>query len=264
MESDIIGGVGKDEFDYFHELVSHTERARLFTPGFEDSIEAGLNIATPCLIKYGTNEKHKEVTRQVINGDTVICLAITEPFTGSDVASIQTTAVKSPDGTHYIVNGANKWITNGTFAKWFVTAVKTGSGRGGISLLLIERTEGVETEVIKTSYSSAAGTAYITFDNVKVPAENLIGQENKGFLYILNNFNHERATIAMYTVARARVVIEESIKWAYQRKVFGKRLITVEAIQQKLAEMISVFEASFQMLLDVLYQMQHLPEAEQG
>lgn len=97
-----------------------------------------------------------------------------------------------------IVNGTKKWITNGVFADYFVTGVNTGKG---LSVLLIERGEGVETKSIKTSYSPAAGTAYITFDNVKVPVENLLGQENKGIHVILSNFNHERWTMVWYVFA---------------------------------------------------------------
>jgi alkylation response protein AidB-like acyl-CoA dehydrogenase len=92
-----------------------------------------------------------------------------------------------------IVNGTKKWITNGAWCDYFVTGVRTGKG---LSVLLIERGEGVETKAIKTSYSPTAGTAYITFDNVKVPVENLLGEENKGIHVILSNFNHERWTMA--------------------------------------------------------------------
>jgi alkylation response protein AidB-like acyl-CoA dehydrogenase len=116
-------------------------------------------------------------------------LAVTEAFAGSDVAGVKTTAVKTPDGKHYVVNGTKKWITNGAFCDYFVTAVKTDKG---LSVLLIERGPGVETTPIKTSYSPTAGTAFISFDNVKVPVENLLGVENKGIYVILANFNHER------------------------------------------------------------------------
>ena len=97
-----------------------------------------------------------------------IALAISEPFAGSDVASIRTTARLSPDGSHYVVDGVKKWITNGTFADYFATAVRTGGdGVGGVSLLLVERSPGVETEKIKVMYGTGSGNAYITFDGVK-------------------------------------------------------------------------------------------------
>ena len=122
--------------------------------------------------------------KEVLSGEKRICLAISEPVAGSDVAAIETTAVKTPDGKHYIVNGCKKWITNGVSAQYFATAVKTGEGPMGVTMLLIERGEGVETKIIKTSYSSAAGTALVIFENVKVPVENVLGKEGQGFLVI--------------------------------------------------------------------------------
>jgi alkylation response protein AidB-like acyl-CoA dehydrogenase len=162
-------------------------------------------------------------------------LAITEPTVGSDVARIRTTATRSPDGKYFIVNGTKKWITNGTFADYFSTAVVTEKG---ISMLLIERSEGLETKPIKTSYSASAGTSYITFENVKVPVENLLGTEGKGFQVIMYNFNHERWYINSSLIRATRTVVEESFKWATQRKVFGKRLIEQPVIRNKLAHMV--------------------------
>jgi alkylation response protein AidB-like acyl-CoA dehydrogenase len=126
--------------------------------------------------------------------------------------------------------GTKKWITNGTFCDYFVTGVKT---RKGFSMLLIERQEGVETTQIKTSYSSAAGTAFLKFDNVKVPVENLLGKEDEGFKVIMTNFNHERWMIAMCSVRTSRMVVEDCLKWANQRRVFGKRLVEQPVIRQK-------------------------------
>lgn len=118
-------------------------------------------------------------------------------------------------GKFYIVNGTKKWITNGTFCDYFVTAVRTGGeGIFGISMLLIERSPGLTTKPIKTSYSIAAGTAYITFDNVKVPVENLLGEENMGFKIIMHNFNHERWIICCGVSAANRAIVEECFKWA--------------------------------------------------
>lgn len=135
------------------------------------------------------------------------------------------TAVKTPDGKHFIVNGVKKWITNGHHCDYFATAVKTGTGAAGISMLLIERSEGLETKPIKTSYSSCAGTAYIVYENVKVPVENLLGKEGGGFQVIMYNFNHERWLIIAAIISATRKVTEECFKWANQRQVFGKSLL---------------------------------------
>jgi alkylation response protein AidB-like acyl-CoA dehydrogenase len=128
------------------------------------------------------------------------------------------------------MSGTKKWITNGNFCDYFVTGVKT---KGGFSMLLIERQEGLETTQIKTSYSTTAGTAFIKFDNVKVPVENLLGVEDQGFKVIMTNFNHERWMITTFSVRSSRMVVEECLKWANQRRVFGKKLIEEPVIRQK-------------------------------
>jgi alkylation response protein AidB-like acyl-CoA dehydrogenase len=191
----LLGGVvdGK-EFDYFHDMIIGQELVRSGTRGFMDGNMSGMVIGLTAVLQFCKNAEMKErIAKEVLSGKKKICLAISEAFAGSDVANLMTTAVKTPDGKHYIVNGTKKWITNGVFCDYFVTGVKTDKG---LSVLLIERGEGVETTPVKTSYSPAAGTAYITYDNVKVPVENLLGQENKGIYVILSNFNHERWTMA--------------------------------------------------------------------
>jgi alkylation response protein AidB-like acyl-CoA dehydrogenase len=111
--------------------------------------------------------------------------------------------------------------------------ILTKCNRQGLSVILIERGEGVETEAIKTSYSAAAGTTFITFDSVKVPVENLLGEENKGLHVILSNFHHERRMMACAVIRMSRLVTEECMKWSNQRLVLGKRLIEQPVIRQK-------------------------------
>ncbi|KAB5525598.1 acyl-CoA dehydrogenase/oxidase [Coniochaeta sp. 2T2.1] len=259
----LLGGVidGK-EFDYFHDLIMGQEGVRTATRGFQDGSLAGMVIGLTCILNYcKVPELKKRVEDDCFSGRKKICLAITEAFAGSDVANLRTTAVKTPDGKHYIVNGTKKWITNGVFSDYFVTGVKTEKG---LSVLLIERGEGVETKLIKTSYSTAAGTTYITFDNVKVPVENLLGEENKGIYVILSNFNHERWTMACGTIRYMRLVVEECLKWAHQRIVFGKRLIDQPVIRLKLAKMIALCEANQAWLEQITYQMCNMSYAEQA
>jgi alkylation response protein AidB-like acyl-CoA dehydrogenase len=206
------GGVKAEEFDYFHEQIAHEETSRMGCPGYQDSIGTGMVIGLPPVLNFARKEIKEKVVAEVLSGKKRICLAISEPSAGSDVAAIKTTAVKTPDGKHYIVNGVKKWITNGSHSHYFSTAVRTGNGHAGISMLLIERSEGLETKPIKTSYSSSAGTAYVIFENVKVPVENLLGKEGQGFpvimfnctfYYFLSSYltmllvNHERWFIGM-------------------------------------------------------------------
>merc|ERR1719393_361740 len=111
-----------------------------------------------------------EVCPKIFSGEETVVLAISEAFAGSDVAALRTHAVLDATGENYIVNGTKKWITGGMYARWFVTAVRTGkAGAGGISMMLIERTDAVQTKVIKSKYSSSAGTAYVTFQNAVLP-----------------------------------------------------------------------------------------------
>ncbi|EHK98313.1 putative Isovaleryl-CoA dehydrogenase, mitochondrial [Glarea lozoyensis 74030] len=188
------GAVKGEDFDYFHDLIVGQEMTRANARGFQDGNMAGMTISLTAVLQFANDEEWKnKIAKEVFSGEKKICLAITEAFAGSDVAGIRTTAEKTADGKHYIVNGTKKWITNGVFCDYFVTGVKTEKG---LSVLLIKRQEGLETSAIKTSYSPAAGTAYVTFDNVKVPVENLLGKENKGLQVILSNFNHERWMMA--------------------------------------------------------------------
>jgi alkylation response protein AidB-like acyl-CoA dehydrogenase len=121
-----------------------------------------MTISLTAVLQWANDDAWKnKIAQEVFSGRKKICLAITEAFAGSDVAGIRTTAEKTADGKHYVVNGTKKWITNGIFCDYFVTGVKTDKG---LSVLVIERQAGVETSAIKTSYSPTAGTAYITFD----------------------------------------------------------------------------------------------------
>eukprot|EP01117_Protostelium_nocturnum_P013971 TRINITY_DN526_c0_g1_i1.p1 TRINITY_DN526_c0_g1~~TRINITY_DN526_c0_g1_i1.p1 ORF type:complete len:511 (+),score=185.77 TRINITY_DN526_c0_g1_i1:93-1625(+) len=254
-----LGGVTAEEFDYFHEQIAHEELARLTYPSFSDGCGAGMVIGLPPVFNFGPEALKNRIVPEVLSGKKRICLAITEPFAGSDVASIQTSAKRSECGKFFIVNGTKKWITNGTFCDYFSTAVRTEKG---ITMLLIERSEGLETEQIKTSYSSCAGTAYITFTNVKVPVENVLGKDGKGFQVIMYNFNHERWAIIAAVVSSNRIVLEECIKWANQRIVFGKKLTSQAIIRFKIANMASRIEATQNWLDYITYQMTQMEYAE--
>lgn len=253
----LFGGVVKpEEFDYFHELIVQEERCRTMCPGYEDGLDGAVSIGAPVILKYGSDWMKSEILPKVIRGEAITCLAISEAFAGSDVAALRTRAEEDPTGENYIVNGTKKWITGGMYADYFVTAVRTGkAGAGGISMLLIPRSDAVKTTVIKTKYSSSAGTAYVTFENAVVPKRYLFGQANKGFQIIMSNFNHERWMIVVCCIHRARVVTEEVFKWAMQRKVFGNKLVEQPVIREKLAQMFGGIESCTAMLYEVTHGM---------
>jgi len=257
-------GVTEDTFDYFHEAIAHEEVARLSCPGFIDGLGAGYVIGVSPVLVFGSPAMRETVGKAVLMGEKRICLAISEPAAGSDVAGILTSATKSADGSKYIVNGVKKWITNGCFADYFVTAVRTGGkGMGGISLLLVERDDGVETKPIQTSYAPCAGTAYVMYEDVEVPCDRILGKENQGFACIMYNFNHERWFIVCQVVASSRFVLEECFKWTAQRMVFGKPLVNQPVIREKLARMVSELESVTAWLENVTFQMQNMSYKEQ-
>lgn len=148
-----------------------------------DGLLAGGVIGLPPVLNFGSKELQDRIVPDVLSGKKYICLAISEAFAGSDVAGLQTTAVL--DGDHWVVSGTKKWITNGTFADYFTTGCRTEKG---YVVLLIPRGEGVETKAIKTSYSSTAGTAFVTFDKVRVPVVNTVGKDGDG-LKVRNPLN---------------------------------------------------------------------------
>ncbi|EFP82580.2 uncharacterized protein PGTG_08776 [Puccinia graminis f. sp. tritici CRL 75-36-700-3] len=254
-------GLKGENFDYFHELIIIQELSRMGTPGYLDGLLAGMVIGLPPVLNFGSPELKKKIIPEVLSGKKYIALAISEAFAGSDVAGLRCTATKTTDGQHYIVNGTKKWITNGAFADYFSVGVRTDNG---LSVLFIERGDGVETKPIKTSYSSAAGTAFITFDNVKVPVANLLGQENKGLPVILSNFNHERWMMCCVIIRTIRFITEECFKWTYQRSVFGKPLISQPVIRQKLAQMFAKCEATQSWLESVTFQMNQMTYGQQA
>jgi len=245
------------EPDYFHELVLYDELCRVGSAGFLWGIAGGTTIGLPPVYHRAQKDVKDRIVPDVLNGKKMICLAITEPTAGSDVANIKTTAEKTPDGNHYIVNGEKKWITNGIFADYFTVAVRTGDkGMNGISMLVVERSQpGVTTRKMKCSGVWSSGTTYITFEDVKVPVGNLIGKEGKGFRYMMENFNHERFGICAMSNRFSRVCVEESISFANKRKTFGKALVEHPVIRWKIAEMARQVEATHNWLEWVTYQL---------
>ncbi|TPX69860.1 hypothetical protein CcCBS67573_g06737 [Chytriomyces confervae] len=258
------GGIKPEEYDYFHESIIHEEFSRCGIYGYGEGLGSGMVIGLPPIMAFGPAWMQQKVVPEILSGRKLVCLAITEPTAGSDVAGLTTQAVKTPCGKFYIVNGVKKWITNGTFCDYFTTAVKTGDGRYDMTVLLIERGQGVSTETIKTSGSTSAGTAYVTFENVKVPVENVIGKEGRGFEVVMSNFNHERWIMCAAACSAARQVIEECFKWATQRKVFGKALIEQPVIRYKLGEMIAELESAQSWTDMTTYQMTKMSYAEQN
>ncbi|MGH3171047.1 MAG: acyl-CoA dehydrogenase family protein, partial [Trebonia sp.] len=204
--------------------------ASLFTHG----------IAIPSIVRHGTDEQKGRFARPALAGEKIGALAVTEPGGGSDVAALRTTAVR--DGGHYVVNGTKTFITSGTRADFVTTAVRTGggnTGHRGISLLVVERgTPGftVSRKLGKMGWLSS-DTAGLSFTDARVPARNLIGAENQGFLLIMEQFMSERLSMALQCAAVAKRCVDLSIEWARNRTTFGEPLASRQVVRHKIAEM---------------------------
>jgi alkylation response protein AidB-like acyl-CoA dehydrogenase len=278
-----VKSVPPEKWNLFHEMLLTDELSRAGSGGFVWNVIGGFGIGCPPLVKFGKKPLVERILPGILNGDKRVCLAITEPDAGSDVANITCEAKLSEDGKHYIVNGEKKWITNGIWCDYFTTAVRTGKeGMNGVSVLLIERSfGGVSTRKMDCQGVWSSGTTYITFEDVKVPVENLIGKENQGFkgihsqypfhvtacspnhsTVIMTNFNHERIGIIIQCLRFSRVCYEEAIKYANKRRTFGQKLINHPVIRLKLAHMARQIEASYSWLESLIYQCQMMNETE--
>ena len=230
------GGISEG-IDIWHHNILNEELARSGVGGIGATLCVH-SIGLPPVANFASAEIKQLVMPGVLAGSKRISLGITEPGGGSDVANIQTTAKR--EGDNYIINGAKTFITGGMNANWTSTAVRTGGeGPSGVSMLLIAMdAEGVSRTPLQRKQGWwCSDTATIYFDNVKVPAGNLIGQENQGFQVIMNNFNAERMMLCVAMEASARVCLEEAVAWAQQRQTFGKRLADHQVIRHKITDM---------------------------
>ena len=220
----------------------------LVLAGHSVGVAAGLGshrIALPPIVSFGTPEQKRRFIPPVLRGEKIAALAITEPGGGSDVASMATRAVR--DGDFYVVTGSKTFITSGCRADFVTTAVRTGGpGHGGISLLIIERgTPGftVSKKLAKMGWW-ASDTAELTFEGCRVPVANLIGEENTGFVPIMMNFATERLLLASNCVAIAELAYRESVKYAQERRAFGKPIMAFQVLRHKLADMVTRLAAA--------------------
>jgi acyl-CoA dehydrogenase len=196
----------------------------------------GLNASLNSHTAIGPEWMKRKVLPEVLAGDKISALAITEPSGGSDVANLKTTAKR--EGDHFIVNGSKMFITSGMRADYYTVAVRTGRpGAAGVSLLLIERNRpGFSRNKLKKMGWWASDTAQLFFDEAKVPVDNLIGTENKGFIGIMLNFNQERLGMSAGADGYARLCFDEAVGYARQRHTFGRPLIANQVVRHRLVK----------------------------
>jgi len=229
-----LGGQGGD---YLHEAVLVQELARIGSGGTAAGIGAHVNIATPPIWKFGTEEQKQRYLVPAIRGEKIGALAITEPDAGSDVAALRTTATRVDGG--FLVSGEKTYITNGVRADFVVTAVKTTQegGHHGISFLIVERGAGVSSAKLQKLGWSASDTATISYDEVFVPQENLLGELHEGFKLIMANFQWERLAMALGAVGAMQLAYERTAQYARERTAFGRPLSKHQTIRHKLADL---------------------------
>ncbi|MCG8609061.1 MAG: acyl-CoA dehydrogenase family protein [Pseudomonadales bacterium] len=230
-----FGGTGEN--DVFMKLAASEEMMRCTSGGLMASLFSH-DIALPPIVNWAKPEIQEKVVPEVLRGEKIAALAITEPGAGSDVANIQTRAVKK-DG-FYQVTGNKMFITSGVRADYYTVAVRTGGpGYTGISLLLIEKgTPGFQvSKSLKKTGWWASDTAELSFDDCKVPEQNLIGGENSGFIIIMQNFLRERLALSAMAYMTAEIAYEAARDYAKQRKAFGREIMGFQVTRHKLVDM---------------------------
>jgi len=230
------GGQGGD---YFTAVVLSEEMAKAGLGGLAMAIDVQAEMATPPVFKFGTEEQRRRWVVPAIQGDQIAALAITEPDAGSDVAGITTIARR--DGDHYIVNGRKIFITNGARCDWALVVTKTDRERGhkGYNLFVIEKgTPGFTvTRTLEKLGMHSSDTAELLFEDCRVPADNLVGEEGEGFKNLMWELQGERMIAAAGSIAGAQRVFEYAMEYAQNRKAFGQPISQFQVIKHRLVDM---------------------------
>ncbi|PTX61870.1 acyl-CoA dehydrogenase [Melghirimyces profundicolus] len=246
------GGGG---MDFITEAVFLEELTKCGSSGIGAAIGAHIGIAMTPVWRFGNHEQKKKYLEPAIQGKRIAALGITEPGAGSDVASISTRAEKR--GDHYVLNGSKTFITNGVQADYVVVAAKTSDGpkHRNISLFIVERSwEGFSAgkKLDKLGWR-ASDTGELYFENVKVPKENRIGEENHGFQYMMTNFQWERIMMALTSVALAEKALDDAIRYSKERTQFGRSLHRFQVLRHKMVDMAVDIEKAKNMTYRAVY-----------
>ncbi len=228
------------DLDLFYTVIFLEEMQKINSCGFAAAIWAHEYLAMTHLNKEGNHEQKEKYLIPSVEGDMVGCLCITEPFGGSDVAGMRSTAVKK--GDKYVLNGSKTFITNGVYSDYLIVAAKTDSSEKykGISLFIVDReAKGISATKLDKLGWKASDTGEIAFDNVEISETNLLGEEGKGFPYIMQHFALERLIMGVNAHARAEFAMDYAVNYMNERTAFGKSLDQFQALRHKIAEMAS-------------------------
>ena len=236
------GGSG---LDYWYVTAFCEELTRSRNAGVNMALLVQSQIATPIIGEVGTDEQKAEFLAPALKGEKIAALAISEPGAGSDVAGIRTTARRV--GGDFVLNGSKMWITNGTRADFLTCAVRTGGeGYPGVSLMTVPtdiRGFGVSKKLDKIG-NLASDTAILYFEDAKVPARYLLGEEDQGFAHVMTNFQGERLVAAIGTVAGMERMVEDAVAWGRDRKAFGRPILGFQVWRHRLVEHLAAIEAA--------------------
>ena len=242
--------------DLFYTIILLEELQKINSGGFAAAIWAHVYLAMTHLNAEGSEAIKQNYLTASISGDKIGCLCITEPFGGSDVAGMRTTAVK--EGDFYVLNGSKTFITNGVYSDYLVVAAKTAPdlGNKGISIFLVDRDIAVvsATKLNKLGWR-ASDTGEIAFDNVKVPKTNLLGEENKGFNYIMQHFALERLIMGVNAHARAEFALEYALQYMSERTAFGKSIDKFQALRHTISDLYTEMEVCKEFNYSVTYRL---------
>lgn len=235
--------------DIFFAVAFLEELARSRMGGFVAAVTVQQFIATAAIFHQGTESLKQAFGAPSIAGDLLGAICISEPDTGSDVAAIRTTAVR--DGDHWVIDGAKTWITNGVSADFHVVACKTDPvpGTGGISLIVVDaESPGISSTKLNKMGWHCSDTAEIAYEQVRVPACNLIGQENHGFSYIMQTFAQERLVAAASSIGGSDLALEETLAYMATRQAFGRPINKFQALRHRLADLFAEVAATRQLV----------------
>lgn len=234
---------GGMDLDIFYTIIFIEELQKINSGGFAAAIWAHEYLAMTHLNKEANEAQKQKYLVPSVTGEKIGCLCITEPFGGSDVGGMRTTAVKK--GDTYVINGSKTFITNGVYSDYLIVAAKTSPelGNKGISIFVIDRDlPGISATKLDKLGWRASDTAEIAFDNVVIPAENLMGEENLGFPYIMQHFALERLIMGVNAHARSEWALEYTIGYMKERAAFGKPISKFQALRHKVADLASEVE----------------------
>jgi citronellyl-CoA dehydrogenase len=238
-----LGGAGGD---FWFSVAKSEELPRCQMAGVTMGLLVQSDMATPVIADLGTDEQKAEFLSPAIRGEKIAALGVSEPNAGSDVAAIETVARK--DGDDYVICGSKTFITNGTRADFVTLLVKTqpAAGAHGCSFFLVPTaTRGFTVaKKLKKIGNHSSDTAELHFDDVRVPKRYLLGEENMGFMYLMQNFQSERIIACTSATASGALMIEDAVRYGRDRKAFGKPLIKREYWQQKFVDLIAKLEAA--------------------